>query len=387
MPTAPLSDARCRTAKPGDKPLKLFDGGGLHLWVSPKGSKVWRVAYRLDGKPQTASLGPYPAVSLADARTKRDDLQAALREGKDPRAVRRAEKPSMTLKTAVETYWTGRRDVADGYRDNAMRAIELHVEPRLGARPIGAITREELLEVLLSMDAAGKHVYVRRVRMWLGQVWDWAVELGEAKFNVPALINPQKAFGRRAVEHFAALDLPEVPGLMQRMAMEARLQSVLACLMLAYTWTRTGELRMMTWVELDGDLWRIPKERMKMNRDHLVPLPMQAVAALKELRARSRGSKFVFPAEHRTDRAMSENTVLALLARIGYKGRMTGHGWRSVGSTWANEAGYSPDAIERQLAHAPDDKVRAAYNRAEFLPERRTMLQAWADWLDTITAG
>lgn len=165
--------------------------------------------------------------------------------------------------------------------------------------------------------------------------------------------------------------------------MEGELQSVLACRLLAMTWVRTAELRMMEFTELDGAVWRIPAGKMKRKRDHLVPLPRQALALLGELRARSRGGKYVFPAEHRDDRPMSENAILALLARIGYRGRMTGHGWRTIASTWANEHGYNRDAIERQLAHAPDDKVRAAYNRAEYLPERTTMLQAWADWLDS----
>jgi len=138
----------------------------------------------------------------------------------------------------------------------------------------------------------------------------------------------------------------------------------------------------MKWTEIEGALWRIPKGAMKKRREHLVPLCTQAVALLKQLHARCRGSVYVFPAEHRDDRPMSENAVLALLGRIGYKGRMTGHGWRSVASTWANEAGYNADAIERQLAHEPDDLTRAAYNRAEFIPERRAMLQAFADWLD-----
>lgn len=386
MATNALSDAKIRAAKPADKPLKLFDGGSLYLFVSPKGAKVWRVAYRLDGKPQTASLGPYPAVSLAEARTKRDALQAMLRDGVDPRIRRAASQTAMTLKTACATYWAGRGDVSAGYRSNAERAIEMHVEPYLGDRPIDGITREDLLEVLAKMDAAGKHVYVRRTRMWLGLVWKWAVANGHAKVNVPALIDPRDTFGRKAVEHFAALDLHEVPDLLRRLSMEARLQSVLGCLLLAYTWTRTQELRQMTWAEVDADVWRIPKERMKMRRDHLVPLPAQAVALLEELRQRCRGSDYVFPAAHRIDRAMSENAVLYLLYRIGYKGRMTGHGFRTVASTWANEHGYSPDAIERQLAHAPDDKVRAAYNRAEHLPERRKMLTAWADWLDSLTA-
>jgi integrase len=168
---------------------------------------------------------------------------------------------------------------------------------------------------------------------------------------------------------------------MARLGFEAEIQSALACRLMALTWTRTGELREMKWTEIEGDVWSIPAKRMKKSRDHAVPLSTQALAIIAKLRARNRGSEFVFPNDRRLDRPMSENAVLYLIDRMGFGGRMTGHGWRTVGSTWANENGYSADAIEKQLAHEPDDKVRAAYNRAEFMPERRVMLQDFADWL------
>jgi integrase len=338
------------------------------------------VAYRIDGKPQTATLGPYPIVSLADARRRRDELLALLAEGQNPKATK-ARKPSgMTLRQACEQYWAGRGDVTSGYRDNALRGLELHLWPALGAVPVGEITREMLLEPLRRMDAAGKHVYVRRVRVWVGQVFDWAVEHGHAASNPAAAIRPERAFGRAQVESFAALELSEVPRFMQRLALEGNLQSALACKLLALTWVRTQELRMMRWADIDDDLWRVPKGVMKKRRDHLVPLSQQALELLDVLRLRRNG-EYVFPAEHRPDRPISENAILALIARMGYKGRHTGHGWRSVASTWANESGYNRDAIERQLAHAPDDDVRAVYNRAEYLIVRKEMLQAWADWL------
>jgi integrase len=157
--------------------------------------------------------------------------------------------------------------------------------------------------------------------------------------------------------------------------------SAMACKLLALTWTRTQELRLMEWSEIDGDLWRIPAGKMKRRRDHLVPLSRQALVLLDNLRVRQRGSVYVFPNDRRLDRPMSENAILYLIGRMGYGGRMTGHGWRTVASTWANEAGYNRDWIERQLAHSPDDKVRSTYNRAEYLTDRRVMLQAWGDWL------
>ena len=387
MPTNILSDLECRKAKAADKPQKLFDGGGLHLFVSPAGAKSWRVAYRVASKPQTKSLGPYPAVTLAAARVARDALKAELRQGIDPMAAKRSARvgrTGITLQAACEDYWSGRKDVSSSYRDAALRALELHLWPVLGQRAIATINRDDLLTELLRLDAAGRHEFVRKVRMWVGQVFDWAVEHGNAPLNPAALIKPEKAFGKTKVVSFAALRPAEVPAFMQRLDLEDDLISVLGCKLLAYSWTRTTELRMMQWDEVDGDLWRIKGERMKRAEDHLVPLSRQALAVINAMRARSRGSKYVFPSSqgHRLDRPMSENAILYLIARIGYQGRMTGHGWRSVASTWANEVGYNPDAIERQLSHVPADEVRAVYNRSAYLPLRREMLQAWADWLD-----
>lgn len=384
MPTNTLTDARCKAAKPAEKDFKLFDGGGLFLFVTTKGSKIWRLAYRFAGKPKTMSFGPYPEVSLAEARAKRDDAKARLRDGDDPMAPRRATRKGVTLREAAGQYWAGRKDISPSYRANAERAIEMHLAPILDAQ-IAGITREALLAELSRMDAAGKHEYVRKVRMWIGQVFDWAVENECCTINPAALIKPEKAFGRSKVESFAALDPREMPEFVQRLNMERDLQSVLACRLLAYTWVRTNELRMMTpeEVDLDAGVWVIPAGKMKRPRDHVVPLSRQAVALIRDLLDRKRpASMYLFQHPSRNDRPMSENAILYLIHRIGHKGRMTGHGFRSVASTWANEAGYNPDAIERQLAHVPENKVRAIYNRAAYLPERQAMLQAWADWFD-----
>lgn len=386
MPTNTLTDAKCRAAKASDKPQKLFDGGGLFLFISPHGAKVWRVAFRVDGKAQTKSLGPYPEVGLAEARDKRDGVKKTLRDGEDPRAQRK-QKEGVSFKVGCETYWNGRQDITDGYRDNVLRCLEFNLWPKLGSRDMGTITKDDLLDALRPMDAAGKHEFVRKARMWASQVFDWGVEHSKCEINPAALIRPEKAFGKSSVTHFAALDIPEVPDFLERVGMEnEHLQSVLACWMLAYTWVRTTELRTMEWSEIDGATWRLPAGKMKRPRDHLVPLSTQAQAMLKQLRPRCRGTRYVFEGDRTPDRPMSENAVLALIARVGYKGRMTGHGWRSVASSWANERGYNPDAIERQLAHNPKDETRAAYNRAAYLPERTRMLQEWADWLDSVKA-
>lgn len=381
-----LTDAACKRAQPGPKAQKMYDGLGLYLWVSPKGAKVWRYGYRRpsDGKQQTLTIGPYPLVSLAEARAKRDEARKTLLAGDDPAAPKRAaSRRGKTLDEAAAEYWSNRKDITDGYRANVTRAIEMHLSPALGSRPIGSLTRDDLMQAFAVMNAAGLYSYVRKTRTWVAQVFDWAVEHGHARTNPAREIRPDKAFGKRRVQHHAALPLSEVGEFLRRLALEPPILSVLGCELLLLTWVRTTELRAMRWSELDGDLWRIPAARMKRGRDHLVPLSRQARVVLDQLRARQ-VSEFVFPNDRRPkDRPMSENSILYLIGRMGYGGRLTGHGFRSMASTWANEAGrYRPDAIERQLAHAPDDETRATYNHAEYLAERRVMLQDWANWLD-----
>lgn len=386
MPTNTLTDARCKSAKPGEKPYKLFDGGGLHLYVSTTGARTWRLAYRVDGKPQTMSFGPYPEVSLAEARARRDEVKATLRAGSDPMAERRSARASssMTLRQASDAYWGGRRDLSPGYIANAQAGITNHLVALLD-RDVSTITREDMLAELQRMDARGLYAYVRKVRMWSGQVFDWCVENQLMAVNPCALIRPEKAFGRAKTKHFASLPLREIPEFLQRLDLERDTQAVMACRLLAMTWVRTGELRMMEPHELDlvAKMWVIPQGKMKRARDHHVPLTDASIRIIKAMIARMRpGQRYLFGHPGKLDRPMSENAVLDVIYRTGYKGRMTGHGWRTAASTWANESGWSPDAIERQLSHAPDDKVRAAYNRAEYLTERRTMMQAWSEWLE-----
>lgn len=376
-----LTDADCRRATPNDGKLrKLFDGHGLMLAVLPSGNKVWRLAYRNEsGKQQTAVIGPYPLISLKEARERRDALRLKLVDGDDIK-TKRKPKPSITLDVAIEQYWAGRTDITPGYKSNALRALEMYISPTLGAKPVREIAKEDLMDALRPMDAAGLSVYVRRVRMWVGQVLDWAVQQGHADTNPASTINSKVAFSRKPREGFAALALAEVHPFMRRLALEDRIQSVIACQLLALTWTRTDELRRMTWAEVEGDVWRIPGKRMKKRREHLVPLSTQAMELLAEMKLRSRGSNYVFPNDRGGSRPMSENAILYLIHRLDYKGKMTGHGWRKVGSTWANENEYNSDHVEVQLAHK-DGGVRGVYNSAEYLKQRRVMLQAFADWL------
>lgn len=378
-----LTDTDCKQAKPTGKGQKLFDGHGLFLFVTPAGGKSWRMAYRQSGKPQTATLGRYPLLSLAEARKKRDALLVQMLAGQSikPEKTTAEKKKLLTLEEVSALFWAGRQDLSAGYRMNAENAIARHILPLLAKCPIANIERSQILAALNAMDAAGLSVYVRKTRMWLGQVFDWAVEHNHAATNPCATIDPRKAFSKKPVVSFASIAMAEVPAFMQRLELEGVIQSAIGCKLLALTWVRTAELRGMRWAELDGDTWRISAARMKRRREHLVPLSTQALELIEHMRLRSKGSEFVFPNDRRQDRPMSENAILYLIGRMGYGGKMTGHGLRTVASTWANENGMNRDAIERQLAHAPDDRVRALYNRAEYLPQRRAMLQQWANWL------
>jgi integrase len=387
MATNKLTDALCKRTLPTDKAQKLSDGHGMYLYVSTKGAKVWRMDYRIAGIGQTKVLGPYPLLTLAEARVARDEVRKQLLAGEDPSA-KSAVKPSITLGAASASYWEGRKDVGPGYLEDATRGLALHLAS-LWNVPVNTLTKAQLMEPLMVLNAQEKFVYARRIRLWASQVLGWAVSHDHCTENVADQIDPKTAFGRRKVKHFASLKLRDVGGFVARLRLEVELQSVLAAWMLGYTWVRTKELRMMEWKDIEGDLWRLPEIVMKKGREHLVPLPRQAMEVLAKMKLRSRGSIYVFPNDRRLDRPMSENSVLYLLGRIGYGGLMTGHGFRSIASTWANEHDYDADAIEIALSHSADakDDVRSAYNQAEKLPQRRQMLQDFADWLDKADAG
>ena len=287
MASNKLTDALCKGYKPTGKGYKKSDGQGMYLFISPAGSKVWRMGYRDgNGREQTLVIGAYPLLSLKDARIARDEFKRRLLKGED---VKAKAKRSISFSEAVALYWAGRKDVSEGYKANATRGLAMHIEHFVGLDPISSITRERLLELLLKLDAAGKHVYAKRLRVWAGQVFDWAVELGHCQTNPAALIKPEKAFGSKPVEHHASLALKEIPDFFDRLALEASLQSVLACHMLALTWVRTGELRMMKWEQIEGDIWRVPGPVMKMKREHLVPLSKQALGLLNHLRLQHGG--------------------------------------------------------------------------------------------------
>lgn len=389
-----LTDPKCKNATSEGKAIrKLADGGGLYLWVYADGRKYWRLRYWLGGKEKSLSLGVYPDVGLKAARTKREAERKHLDNRLDPSAERKADK----LRTraalensfeAVATEWSGKQShtwVATHALD-VKRRLEKNIYPFLGRRPIAAIDAPELLAAVRKIEGRGAHDLAHRVLSVCGQVFRYGVATGRCKSDISkdlrGALTPHKKKKQPAVRP------EELPALLRAIAGYDEIgdrQTRLAMELLALTFVRTNELIGAQWPEFDLDvcLWTIPAGRMKMKQEHLVPLSPQAVTILKELNEIGGGSNFVFPGRNR-DKPVSNNTMLFALYRLGYKGRMTGHGFRAVASTILNETGFRSEVIERQLAHSERDDVRAAYNRAEYMPERKKMMGHWADYLDSV---
>jgi integrase len=392
----PLTDTAIRKAAPRDKPYKLADGGGLYLEVMPTGSKYWRLKYRVDGKEKRLALGVYPDVTLAAARNGREDARKMLAQGRDPSADKKAvklakvEAMAVTIDTfeVVARQWMARQDVAEVTANKTRWLLETFLFPDLGSRPIGGISARDLLDVLRKVEATGKLETAKRAKIKAGQVFRYAILEGKADADPTASL--RGALKPPKNKHHAAITDPVRMGELLRAIDGFAGQFVtLAALKLApLVFVRPGELRQAEWreIDLDGAIWRIPAERMKMKAAHLVPLAPQAVAILRELHPLTGEGRYVFPGLRTGSRPMSENTVNAALRRLGYSGEeMTGHGFRSMAATRLNEMGWNPDAIERQLAHAETNKVREAYTHAaQYLDERSRMMKAWANYLDAL---
>ena len=393
MPTS-LSDVKARNAKPRPKPYKMSDGDGLFLLITPSGSKYWRMRYFFAGKEKLLALGVYPEVSLADARERRAQARKVLAAGNDPGEVKKETK-RLRIENSLNSFEVVAREWFDrhGHKwapttsDAKLIRLERHVLPKLGPRPIADITAPEVLSVLRVVEEKGTLDTAHRVMQMCGQIFMYAIATGRAVRNpVPDL---RGALRTATVKHRSYLKENELPLYLQKLAaFDGHPQTMLALRFLLLTFVRTIELRAAQWTEIDWDKaeWRIPAERMKMRELHIVPLSMQAIAVLRELQIYSGNRGYVFPNQINSTKCMSENTILFALYRMGYHSRATGHGFRSTASTILNENGFSPDVIERQLAHSERDKVRAAYNHAQYLPERRKMMQWWADFLDDVGA-
>lgn len=378
-----------------DKPCKWSDDKGLYLLVSAAG-KYWRFDYRFDGKRKTLALGTYPDVSLQDARERRDAARKLLATAADPGAQRKAEKlaraeAGANTFEALAREWMATRgkEWTESYASKTKSALERHAFPSIGAKPITEITAPELLALLRAIEQRGTVDMAHRIQQHCGAVFRFAIASGRASSDpVPSL---KGALATVKQEHYAALTDPaEFAELLRAIEnYRGEVTTKTAMQLLALTFQRTKEVRFAEWSQFDlqGALWRIPAEVMKMCEAHIVPLSRQAIVVLEGLKPVTGQGRLVFPSATSRERPISENTVVYALGRMGYKGRMTGHGFRSVASTLLNEQGYRHDVIERQLAHAERDTVRAAYNRAEYLPERKKMMQGWADYLDKLKAG
>lgn len=387
-----LNDPKVKNAKPGEKPVKLSDGGGLYLLIQPNGSKLWRLNYRFAGKQKTLALGSYDEVSLKDARDGRDRAKVQLLDGVDPSAEKVKGKVDRKLAAtnsfeAVAREWMTKKPRAPSTQAKLEWIFDTMLFPWLGRRPIADIKAPDLLATLRRFEALGKLESTQRAKQYAGMVFRYAIATGRASDDPAAAL--RGALATPKTRHRASITDPAKIGPLLRALDGYSGSFVTACaLKLApLLFVRPGELRHAEWSEFDLDAaeWRIPAAKMKMRAVHIVPLSEQAIAVLRELRPLTGAGKYVFPSSRGRGQPMSENTVLAALRHLGYGGdEMSGHGFRSMASTRLHEMGWPHEAIERQLAHAQRDKVSAAYNYAEHLPERRKMMQAWADYLDVL---
>ncbi|MFZ5795319.1 MAG: tyrosine-type recombinase/integrase [Pseudomonadota bacterium] len=382
-----LKELEVRYATKRQKDYKLADGEGLYLLVRPNGSKLWRMKYRFDGKEKLLSLGRYPDLSLAEARLRRAEAKVALGQGRDPGA-RAASAPITTFEAAARAWHENREAVLDpGHASRLLTRLERDAFPAFGARDLRAITSADVLAMVRSVEARGALDVSRRLKQHVSQIYRFAIPQGWAEVDPAAhlsdLLKPKPR-----VRHMARIGMDELPELVRAIDRydgeenpKRRAVTRAALLFTLLTWARTNETRLATWDEFEGldgpePLWRVPADRMKMEREHLVPLSKQAVAVLTGLGAASR-SGFVFTGD-KLGQPISQNTMIYGCYRMGYRGRQTVHGFRGIASTWANEAEcYRPDWIELALAHAERDEVRGAYNSALYLTPRRRMLGDW----------
>jgi len=395
MATKQLTALAATKAQPREKSYRLAAGGGLYLEVTPTGAKYWRWKYRFGGKEKRLALGVFPEVSLAQATDARDMARATLRAGRDPAAERRERK--LASRTAADSAfesvareWLSKQThMAEATFAKAQRELEVHAFPWIGKRPIGQVVAAELLAMLRRVEVRGKLETAQRVKQRCGQIFRYAVATGRAERDPTADLRGALATPKR--QHRAAITDPVRVGELLR-AIDGYSGSFITLCALRLSplvFTRPGEIRRAEWSEIDLDRaeWRIPAAKMKMREAHVVPLSAQAVAILRELHPLTGTRRYVFPGISDPKGCMSENTINAALRRMGYdKAEMTAHGFRAMASTRLNELGFPPDVIERQLAHAERNKVRAAYNRAQHMAARRKMMQAWADYLDALRA-
>jgi len=392
-----LTDTEVRKARFAEKPYRLSDAGSLYLWVTPAGGKLWRWAYKHDGKEKLMSFGKYPDVPLALARERHAEARKLLASGLDPMGQRKAAKTAG--KTAAESsfdtiaglwfdHWkTGK---STQHVDATRRRMEANIFPLLGARPIADIEAPELVTMVKAIEARGAGDLAKRAMQNVGQIFRYAIAHGYAKRNPASEIRPADVLRPTHKTNLARIDAKELPALLRAIEVyQGTHVTRLAMKLMALTFVRTNELIGAKWSEFDTESarWDIPAERMKMRDPHIVPLASQAIEILEMLRMLTGGSEWLFPGDRNASQPMSNNTILQALKRMGYKGQMTGHGFRGLASTILHEQGYAHEHIELQLAHAPRNAVSAAYNHALYLKPRAKMMQDWANYLELAQRG
>lgn len=393
-----LTDTECRTLKPLPKPYKKSDGGGMYLEITPNGSKYWRLKYRWNKKQKLLALGVYPDVTLKDAREKREIARKQLASGYDPSAIKKEAQQSL-LEESQNTFeclareWHSKNKAkwSEKHADSILYRLEKDIFKDLGNLPVRTITPVMLLNTIRKMEARGAHELARKARGNCEQIFAFGIGTGRADKNVALdLRGTLEAFNRG---HYPAITSEEIPEFVQRLDRNTQRlypQTIRAVKLLMLTFVRTNELIGATWEEFDfhNNLWSIPAERMKMRRPHTVPLSRQTVSLLLEQREETKilNTNWVFPSLIRHKSPMSNGTILGAIKRMGYRGRMTGHGFRALAmSTIKEKLGYRHEVVDRQLAHAPRNKIDAAYDRAEFLDDRKIMMQQWADYIDSVS--
>ncbi|MDM2972777.1 tyrosine-type recombinase/integrase [Citrobacter sp. CK198] len=387
-----LTARQISTAKPTEKPYKLSDGGGLYLLVNPNGSRYWRMKYRYAGKEKLLSIGVYPDVTLAEARDKRTEAKRMLAAGDDPSEVKQAAREAKSLAVnnsfellALEWHEHKKPNWSSGYADDILEYLRKDIFPYIGKKAVTDIKPMSMLSVLKKMEERGVLDKLKKTRQACRQIFTYAIITGRAEFNpvadlAGALKTPKQ-------QHFPHLMPAQIGPFIQAVnAYTGSKATRAATLLLMYTSVRTIELRASEWAEfdLDNDLWQIPKERMKMRRPHLVPLSRQVKSHLLELKEITGWGKYVFPGRNDARKPMSEASINQVIKRIGFAGKVTGHGFRHTMSTVLHEKGFNSAWIEAQLAHADRNTIRGTYNHAQYLDGRREMLQWYADYLDEL---
>jgi len=389
-----LNDRQIKNAKPAEKPFKLNDGKGLYLYINTSGGKLWRFDFSYNGKRKTLSIGKYPTVSLVEARQAAENARRLLVSGQDPSEAKQQEKrerQAATLNTfeAIARRWHSDNLIRwkENHAARVLRYFETDVFPVIGAMSIQEIRVSDIKAVLDGVMTRGVNNTAEKIREWTGAIFDYAVMLEVVETN-PAY-SLRKYIPAKQTDHRPALPREELTEFFRRLILaEIEPQNRIALILNMLTFLRSTELRGGQWNEIDFDvaIWTVPAQRMKHEKTapkppHAVPLADWTLELLAELKELTGNTPFLFPSRTKTDGFISDATIGRIIERMGYKGRVTPHGFRSLASSVLNEQGFNPDAIERQLAHIENNKIRAAYNRADYLNERKGFMQWYSDFL------